>query len=88
MKVRSAVHRRAFDAFEDEDVEIAYPHTHHVFDETSGRARVGVESLSSGPEAGSGVNRASATGTNVDPPRKRTPQSGWSLERSDEQPTD
>lgn len=40
LAVRSAVHERIWDGFADADVELAYPHTHHVFDETSGRARV------------------------------------------------
>ncbi|RQG98089.1 mechanosensitive ion channel family protein [Natrarchaeobius chitinivorans] len=44
LKVRSAVQRNAWNAFRDADVEIAYPHTHHVFDETSGRARVAFDS--------------------------------------------
>ncbi|WP_312908777.1 mechanosensitive ion channel family protein [Natronosalvus caseinilyticus] len=38
--VRSAVHRAIRDRFSEEGVEFAYPHTHHVFDETSGTARV------------------------------------------------
>ena len=37
--IQSAVRAAVWDAFEDEPVEFAYPHTHHVFDETSGRAR-------------------------------------------------
>lgn len=42
--VRSAVQRAAWSAFEDADVEVAYPHTHLVFDETSGRARIQLDS--------------------------------------------
>ncbi|MFC7167665.1 mechanosensitive ion channel family protein [Halospeciosus flavus] len=43
-KVRSEVQTAIWDAFAAaEDVEIAYPHTHHVFDETSGTARVAVD---------------------------------------------
>ena len=38
--VRSKVHRTAWNVFEDADVEIAYPHTQLVFDETSGRAKI------------------------------------------------
>ncbi|TYT60506.1 mechanosensitive ion channel family protein [Natrialba swarupiae] len=54
LKVRSAVHRNAWNAFEGEDVEIAYPHTHHVFDETSGRARVAFEPPDGEPSERSG----------------------------------
>ena len=42
--VRSAVQRTAWGTFEDADVEIAYPHTQVVFDETSGRARIELDS--------------------------------------------
>ncbi|WP_290813786.1 mechanosensitive ion channel family protein, partial [Halovivax sp.] len=42
-RVRSAVHRAVWSAFDDANVEFAYPHTHHVFDETSGRARVALD---------------------------------------------
>jgi small-conductance mechanosensitive channel len=44
LTVRSRVQERVWDAIEaTDDVEIAYPHTHHVFDDTSGEARVAVE---------------------------------------------
>ncbi len=42
--VRSAVQERIRDRFADADVEFAYPHRHHVFDGTSGQARVAVGS--------------------------------------------
>ena len=38
--VQSEVQTNIWTSFEDEDVEIAYPHTHHVFDETSGELQV------------------------------------------------
>jgi small-conductance mechanosensitive channel len=41
LATRSAVQTAVWDALADADVEIAYPHTHHVFDETSGELRVG-----------------------------------------------
>ncbi|MXV62160.1 mechanosensitive ion channel [Natronorubrum sp. JWXQ-INN-674] len=41
---RSAVQRTAWRAFKDADVEIAYPHTHVVFDETSGQASIELDS--------------------------------------------
>ncbi|QCC60684.1 mechanosensitive ion channel family protein [Natrinema thermotolerans] len=40
--VRSAVQDAIGERFADLDVEFAYPHRHHVFDDTSGVARVGV----------------------------------------------
>ncbi|ELY40117.1 mechanosensitive ion channel family protein [Natronorubrum tibetense] len=98
LKVRSAIHRRAWDAFEGEDVEIAYPHTHHVFDETSGRMGVDVNSPAreSSPERGYGVDRSADAGREADGgsradssrPRERSPESGWSLDRSGERTAD
>ena len=44
LRVRSEVQQNVWAAIEDEpDVEIAYPHQHHVFDDTSGSASVSVE---------------------------------------------
>ncbi|WP_135830114.1 mechanosensitive ion channel family protein [Halorussus halobius] len=42
-RVRSKIQDRIWSQLDDADVEIAYPHRHHVFDETSGTARVTVE---------------------------------------------
>jgi small-conductance mechanosensitive channel len=44
LTVRSAVQTNVWDRLEDADVEIAYPHSHLVFDETSGEAAVSVRS--------------------------------------------
>ncbi|WP_226006529.1 mechanosensitive ion channel family protein [Natrinema salinisoli] len=44
--VRSAVQDAIGDRFADLDVEFAYPHRHHVFDETSGVARLSVDESS------------------------------------------
>ncbi|WP_254530347.1 mechanosensitive ion channel family protein [Natrinema gelatinilyticum] len=41
--VRSAVQEAIGERFADLDVEFAYPHRHHVFDETSGVARLAVD---------------------------------------------
>ncbi|MCU4743629.1 mechanosensitive ion channel [Halobacteria archaeon AArc-m2/3/4] len=41
--VRSAVQANVWDGLEGANVEIAYPHTHHVFDETSGHVPVALE---------------------------------------------
>jgi small-conductance mechanosensitive channel len=40
LATRSAVQTAVWEALEEADVEIAYPHTHHVFDETSGELTV------------------------------------------------
>ncbi len=40
LAARSKVQERIRERYADAGVEIAYPHTHHVFDETSGSARV------------------------------------------------
>jgi len=42
LRVRSRIQTAFGEAIADEDVEIAYPHQHHVFDETSGEMRVDV----------------------------------------------
>jgi len=41
--VRSAVQDAIGERLADLDVEFAYPHRHHVFDETSGVARLAVD---------------------------------------------
>ncbi len=46
LSARSQVQERVERAIVDTDIEIAYPHTHHVFDEHSGEARV---SIGNGP---------------------------------------
>ncbi len=42
-RVRSKIQENVWAALDDADVEIAYPHTHLVFDETSGTAHVDVD---------------------------------------------
>ncbi len=51
--VRSAVQRSAVDALADADVDIAYPHTHVVFDDTSGRATVELDVSGANPHVDS-----------------------------------
>lgn len=41
--VKSAVYTNIWQRLPDADVEVAYPHTHHVFDETSGHVRVATD---------------------------------------------
>ena len=50
-KVRSAVNTRIRKRLADADVEMAYPHRHLVFDDTSGVAAVGIHGDGRGPEA-------------------------------------
>ncbi|QLH83485.1 mechanosensitive ion channel family protein [Halosimplex pelagicum] len=42
LRIRSRIQTSFDEAITDEGVEIAYPHQHHVFDETSGEMQVGV----------------------------------------------
>jgi small-conductance mechanosensitive channel len=60
LEMRSTVHEALWEAFEDADVEIPYPHTHLVFDETSGRARVELERERTLAEAEGGPTAESA----------------------------
>lgn len=46
LTVRSAVQTNVWTRLEDADVEIAYPHQHHVFDETSGQLGISSEPAS------------------------------------------
>ncbi|WP_227353997.1 mechanosensitive ion channel family protein [Haladaptatus salinisoli] len=43
LRVRSRILERIWDEIEDADVDFAYPHSHLVFDDTSGIARVSVD---------------------------------------------
>jgi hypothetical protein len=47
-RVRSKVNERVWDGIADADVEIAYPHSHLVVDETSGRLGVDLDGSSRG----------------------------------------
>ncbi|WP_254767932.1 mechanosensitive ion channel family protein [Salinilacihabitans rarus] len=48
---RSAVQAHIRERFLEEGVQFAYPHTHHVFDETSGAARVALGDADAEPDA-------------------------------------
>lgn len=52
LAARSKVQERIRERFTDEDIKIAYPHTHHVFDGTSGSARVRLEGSEGAREHG------------------------------------
>jgi small-conductance mechanosensitive channel len=41
--IKSIVQTNIWEAFEDEDVEIAYPHSHLVFDDTSGELQISTD---------------------------------------------
>ena len=62
--VRSAVLEAIHERYADLDVEFAYPHRHHVFDDTSGVARlaVGESGLERSPTDASGRSDESPTG--------------------------
>jgi small-conductance mechanosensitive channel len=60
--VRSEVQQNVWTAFEGEDVEIAYPHTHHVFDDTSGELRVVSGANGDGTRPGNTGSHASRHG--------------------------
>ncbi len=69
-KVRSEVNARVRELAVDADVEMAYPHRHLVFDDTSGIARVGMDRSEDGPAesvhdgaAGGTPDAASRTGS-------------------------
>lgn len=51
-RMRSQIHENLWEAFEDADVEFPYPHTHLVFDETSGQAQVEIEAEQAFAEMG------------------------------------
>lgn len=51
-RVQSKVQTNVWDAFEGENVEIAYPHSHLMFDETSGELQVATGADGRGPGAG------------------------------------
>jgi len=58
LRMRSRIQTALWDAIEDEDIEIAYPHQHQVFDETSGTMQV---SIADDPGAGRPARRAPGT---------------------------
>ena len=48
--VKSKLQTNVWDALEDADVEIAYPHSHLYFDDTSGELEVSMDSSDDGPD--------------------------------------
>jgi len=58
LTVRSRVQERVWDALPDADVEVAYPHSHLFFDETSGELPVSLRGdHADGPRSGAGRSR-------------------------------
>ena len=68
-RVRSKVNERVWDGIADADgdVEIAYPHSHLVFDETSGRLGVDVDESSQGGVGGPRGERGPDTAGSSEP---------------------
>lgn len=62
--VRSHVQSNIWTRVTDADVEFAYPHTHHVFDETSGTARVAM-GAGPGKSAGTATKKTGADQTDT-----------------------
>jgi small-conductance mechanosensitive channel len=52
LRMRSRIQTALWDAIEDEDIEIAYPHQHQVFDETSGTMQVSIADDGAGRPSG------------------------------------
>ena len=67
--VESDVRRAIYHRFGEIDAEFAYPHTHHVFDEESGRARISLDAAD--PADGARGRETSGDGTDRD--RRRPP---------------
>jgi small-conductance mechanosensitive channel len=77
LKLRSAVLENVRTALEEApDVEVAYPHRHLVFDDTSGVARVATGAANGGSETGSRPSRADAPGTRERAPESDVPDGG------------
>ncbi|MFT4946441.1 MAG: small conductance mechanosensitive channel [Natronomonas sp.] len=58
--VRSKVQTNIWEAFEGSDVEFAYPHSHLVFDDTSGQLQVGVSEGKTQPQQDGAATRVEA----------------------------
>lgn len=58
--VKSKVQTNVWEALQDTDVEFAYPHSHLVFDDTSGQLQVGVSDGTSKPQRDGAATRAQA----------------------------
>ncbi|WP_436931211.1 mechanosensitive ion channel family protein [Halosimplex halobium] len=72
LRVRSRIQTTFAEAIAEEDVEIAYPHQHHVFDETSGEMQVGVHDRPAAdrPER---PDRGRPARSGIDDPSERPP---------------
>ena len=72
LTLRSNVQTNIWDRLADVDVEIAYPHSHLVFDETSGEMQVGVRERTPVDPAGHATKRERSRGSNPGgPPEDR-----------------
>lgn len=64
--VRSKVQTNIWEAFEDTDIEIAYPHSHLVFDDTSGELQIDANGSRSRPYRGNPSPRVRGGGSTTD----------------------
>ncbi len=81
-KVSSELNTRIRERLADADVEMAYPHRHLVFDDTSGVARVGMRDeptrRTRGDTPGTGIDGAAGTGIDAGPDSAVHPDDGVS----------
>ncbi|WP_436910658.1 mechanosensitive ion channel family protein [Halosimplex marinum] len=70
LRVRSQIQTAFDEAIAEEDVEIAYPHQHHVFDETSGEMQVGVHDGRAADRPERPDRGRSEPGAGVDPSKR------------------
>lgn len=83
--VRSKVQTNIWEAFEDTDVEIAYPHSHLFFDDTSGELQIDTNGSGSGPYRGTPGPRVRGTTprTATDPQQTDNTDSGQNTDTSE-----
>jgi hypothetical protein len=80
LTVRSAVQENVWEALDDADVEMAYPHSHLVFDETSGTLPISLDERAGG--AGDderrrfGDGERTGSGPGFEPEPEPEPESG------------
>lgn len=79
-RVQSDIRRTIYDRLADIDAEFAYPHTHHVFDEASGRARVALDPIEQPDRPHRRDGATTGTGRDRRHPSERSP--GGSSDRS------
>jgi small-conductance mechanosensitive channel len=88
--VRSAVMTNVWERFEEHDIEIPYPHSHVVFDDTSGELQVAARETADAEtaRAGGATRRDAATGDPDRTPGESTPGDSPDDDGSDSDPGD